>query len=112
MVKNPPANAGDIRGSGSIPGLGRSHMTSSNQAQALQLLRSVCCELRKEKKKNCAAHGVPHGTELLPKADTSLYIRQGSVAWGVNRFLLRENSFYVSKKCHEAAHKYFHRQHF
>ena len=24
MVKNPPANAGDIRDSGSIPGLGRS----------------------------------------------------------------------------------------
>ena len=25
MVKNPPANAGDIRDVGSIPGLGRSH---------------------------------------------------------------------------------------
>ena len=24
VIKNPPANAGDIRGSGSIPGLGRS----------------------------------------------------------------------------------------
>ena len=27
MVKNPPANAGDV---GSIPGLGRSHMPRSN----------------------------------------------------------------------------------
>ena len=25
MVKNPPANTGDIRGVGSAPGLGRSH---------------------------------------------------------------------------------------
>ena len=25
LVKNPPANAGDIRGMGLIPGLGRSH---------------------------------------------------------------------------------------
>lgn len=87
-------------------------MTSSNQAQALQLLRSVCCKLRKEKKKNCAAHRGPHGTELLPKAHTSLSIRQESIAWGVNRFILRESSFYVSKKCHDATHKYFHRQHF
>ena len=30
VVKNPPANAGDMRDSGSMPGLGRSHMTSSN----------------------------------------------------------------------------------
>ena len=25
VVKNPPANAGDVRNGGSIPGLGRSH---------------------------------------------------------------------------------------
>ena len=25
VVKNPPANAGDVRDAGSIPGLGRSH---------------------------------------------------------------------------------------
>ena len=35
MVKNPPANAGDM---GSIPGLGRSHMLRSNQARVPQLL--------------------------------------------------------------------------
>ena len=35
MVKNPPANAGDM---GSIPGLGRSHMPQSNEARAPQLL--------------------------------------------------------------------------
>ena len=35
MVKNPPANAGDM---GSIPGLGRSHMPWSNSARAPQLL--------------------------------------------------------------------------
>ena len=35
VVKNPPANAGDM---GSSPGLGRSHMPRSNQAGAPQLL--------------------------------------------------------------------------
>ena len=35
VVKNPPANAGDM---GSIPGLGRSHMPRSNEARAPQLL--------------------------------------------------------------------------
>ena len=35
MVKNLPANAGDM---GSSPGLGRSHMPQSNQAGAPQLL--------------------------------------------------------------------------
>ena len=35
MVKNPPANAGDM---GSSPGLGRSHMPQSNQAHVPQLL--------------------------------------------------------------------------
>ena len=34
MVKNLPANAGDM---GSIPGLGRSHMLQSNEARAPQL---------------------------------------------------------------------------
>ena len=35
MVKNPPASAGDT---GSIPGLGRSHMPQSSKAHAPQLL--------------------------------------------------------------------------
>ena len=35
VVKNPPANAGDT---GSIPGLGRSHMLQSNKAHVPQLL--------------------------------------------------------------------------
>ena len=35
VVKNPPANAGDM---GSSPGPGRSHMQRSNYARALQLL--------------------------------------------------------------------------
>ena len=35
MVKNLPANAGDM---GSSPGPGRSHMLRSNEAHALQLL--------------------------------------------------------------------------
>ena len=35
VVKNPPANVGDM---GSIPGLGRSHVTRSNKAHAPQLL--------------------------------------------------------------------------
>ena len=35
VVKNPPANAGDM---GSSPGLGRSHMPRSNKARAPQLL--------------------------------------------------------------------------
>ena len=34
MVKNPPANAGDM---GSIPGPGRSHMPRSNETHASQL---------------------------------------------------------------------------
>ena len=38
MVKNPPANAGDM---GSIPGLGRSHMPWSYEAHEPQLL-SLC----------------------------------------------------------------------
>ena len=43
MVKNPPPNAGDT---GSIPGLGRSHMPQSNQARAPQLL-SPCAATTK-----------------------------------------------------------------
>ena len=35
VVKNPPANAGDM---GSSPGPGRSHMPLSNEARAPQLL--------------------------------------------------------------------------
>ena len=35
LVKNPPANAGDT---GSVPGLGRSHMPQSNEASMPQLL--------------------------------------------------------------------------
>ena len=35
LVKNPPANAGDT---GSVPGLGRSHMPQSNEASVPQLL--------------------------------------------------------------------------
>ena len=35
VVKNPPCNAGDTS---SIPGLGRSHVTRSNEARVLQLL--------------------------------------------------------------------------
>ena len=43
MVKNPPANAGDM---GSSPGPGRSHMPQSSEAHAPQLLslRSRACE--------------------------------------------------------------------
>ena len=42
VVKNPPANAGDV---GSSPGPGRSHMLRSNWARASQLLslRSRAC---------------------------------------------------------------------
>ena len=45
MVKNRPANTGDT---GSIPGLGRSHMLWSNKAHAPQLLspRTVTTEAR------------------------------------------------------------------
>ena len=45
VVKNPPANAGDM---GLSPGPGRSHMRWSNQARAPQLLslRSTACEPR------------------------------------------------------------------
>ena len=38
VVKNPPANAGDM---GLSPGLGRSHMLQSNEARVPQLL-SLC----------------------------------------------------------------------
>ena len=43
VVKNPPANAGDM---GSSPGPGRFHMPRSNEARAPQLLslRSTACE--------------------------------------------------------------------
>ena len=47
MVKNPPANAGNT---GSIPGLGRSHMPRSGWAQEPQLLSlrvwSLCSATR------------------------------------------------------------------
>ena len=39
MVKNLPANAGDM---GSIPGPGRSHMPQSNEARVPQLLKPAC----------------------------------------------------------------------
>ena len=39
MVKNPPANAGDM---GLIPDLRRFHVPWGNQARVLQLL-SLCC---------------------------------------------------------------------
>ena len=35
MIKNPPANAEDIRDSGSIPGLGRSHRKAWKPTPAL-----------------------------------------------------------------------------
>ena len=38
VIKNLPANAGDI---GSIPGLGRSHMPHSNWVRVPQLLRCM-----------------------------------------------------------------------
>ena len=41
VVKNPPANAGDM---GSSPGPGRSHMPQSNYARAPQLLKTTCLE--------------------------------------------------------------------
>ena len=46
MIKNSPANAGDM---GSIPGLGRFHMPWSNRACASQLLSSRACALQQEK---------------------------------------------------------------
>ena len=48
VVKNPPANAGDMD---LIPGLGRSHMPRSIQAHAPQLLspNSRAQELQQEK---------------------------------------------------------------
>ena len=41
LVKNPPANAGDV---GSSPSQGRSHMPRSNEARASQLLNPACLE--------------------------------------------------------------------
>ena len=41
MVKNPPANAGEM---GSIPGQGGSHMPQSNSAHVPQLL-SLCARV-------------------------------------------------------------------
>ena len=41
VVKNPPANAGDM---GSSPGPGRSHMPQSNKAHAPPLLKPVSLE--------------------------------------------------------------------
>ena len=48
MVKSLPANAGDM---GSIPGLGRFHMTQGNKAPVPQLLslHSRACALQQEK---------------------------------------------------------------
>ena len=48
MVKSLPANAGDM---GSIPGLGRFHMTQGNQAHVPQLLslHSRACALQQAK---------------------------------------------------------------
>ena len=39
MVKNPPANAGDM---GSTPGLGRVHMLQGDLAHAPQVLKLAC----------------------------------------------------------------------
>ena len=39
MVKNPPANAGDV---GSIPGLGRFHMPAAAAAKSLQSCPTLC----------------------------------------------------------------------
>ena len=39
MVKNPPANAGDV---GSIPGLGRFHMPAAAAAKPLQSCLTLC----------------------------------------------------------------------
>ena len=43
VVKNPPANAGDM---GLIPGLGRSHLLWDNYACVLQLLKPLCPRAR------------------------------------------------------------------
>ena len=58
MVKNPPANAGDM---GSSPGPGRSHMPQSNEACEPQLLNlratttePVCCNYWTPMPRACA----------------------------------------------------------
>ena len=53
MVKNPPANAGDV---GSIPDPGRSHMLWSNKARVPQLLSQCALESVLHNKRS-------HGTE-------------------------------------------------
>ena len=40
MVKNPPANAGDIRGAGSVPGSGRSPGEGNGNALQYSCLRN------------------------------------------------------------------------
>ena len=61
VVKNPPANTGDM---GSSPGPGRSHMPWSNEARVSQLL-SLCSRAREPQLLSpCATTTAP----LVPKA--------------------------------------------
>ena len=60
MVKNPPANAGDM---GLSPGPGGSHMPRSNQARELQLLEPAGLEpVLRSKDKQATAMGSPRTT--------------------------------------------------
>ena len=68
VVENLPASAGDT---GSIPGLGRSHMPWSSWAHAPQLLKPACLEpVLCNKRSHCKERHVHHNEEWPPLAAT------------------------------------------
>ena len=63
MVKNPPANAGDM---GSSPGPGRSHMPQSNEARVPQPLKPACLEPVLRNKRSRRSEKPTHRNEEWP----------------------------------------------
>jgi len=90
VVKNPPANSGDV---GLIPGSGRSHMPQSNSAPGPQLLNLCSSALKPQL---LSPHGLEpvlpnkrgyHDEEPMrpPRSESSLYLPQLEESLGNNK---------------------------
>ena len=85
VVKNPPASAGDIRDTGSIPGLGRSP-GGGRHGKALQ---SSCLENPMDRGAwRAAVHGVENESDTTEQQHVCMHAQEGTLAvWPGIEFL-------------------------